>query len=241
MSSQPRAQHAVVFDLLSEYAAAFCEIAEIVFVQEGAQWDMRTAKFEVDVYFTFVLSASVLWHEHDMDAWEDLMSYCEERLLERHANLLSMDSLRDVIASRMERYGRVTNGCIERRDKPIWSAWIEWVCRSVTASATRQPIEADQPLIISDPLQRHRMHMRMLPIQFQVCGAFECCLKHLFMECTDFRRWAPEEMARRIVAAQREFEQIRKDRGHEIDGVAQQGLRLPAELWQRLNDEGKGA
>ena len=235
--NQSNPQYFIILELLSEYAKSFCECAQIIFAQEGWDWDAQSAQFEVDVYFLFVLSCTLLNYGHDREVWEELMFFCEDALVERYAGLSSADDLRDVIASRVERYGRITNGCIERHDKPIWSAWIEWVCRSITASAVRKPIEANPPIIIGSFLERWRIEAKMLPVQFEIGGAFGCCLKHLFQGRSDFRGGDTADMLRRIRSAQQEAQEIRARGGAEIRTLMEKQLRLPYELWQKLRHD----
>ena len=206
-NSHDTPQYEVLFNLLSDYSRAFCAEARRVSESLGLDWNSNTAQFEVDVYFVFQLSCSMLGLEHQRDVWEEMMFFCESQLLSRYAPpALSADDLSDVVVARIERYGSVRNSNIES-GQDLVTTGLKWL-RQHLASGNRNQVLADPPIMIGDFFAEQRFIMAMVPVEMRVAGEFGCSLKHVFQATSDVRTLPIERMKELVSAGRAEAKNL---------------------------------
>ena len=84
-SSQIPEQYAFLFRLLRECSAAYTDELTKLAGDYGDAWNPRTARFEVDAYFAFHLSLSLVHLEHNGQVWEHMCHLCEAALTKIHS------------------------------------------------------------------------------------------------------------------------------------------------------------
>jgi hypothetical protein len=193
----------LLWDLLREYSEAYYRRTKQVAESIGDDWNPRTAPFEVDVYFVFVLSFMMLNHKHDRIVWQQVCEFCQEELIARYAAVLpECKDLGEVISARIQEYGRATNFCIENGTNYI-AAWLDVLWQGLTSSGYR-----DGVLVIGDAFQHFEFIVQMEKVQIWVAGSFRCCLKHLLRECRDIRNMEIPVMLQHIREGQEDAKRI---------------------------------
>ena len=202
-NSQEVGQYQFLFDLLSDYSREFCDKAQDLSEALDLGWNSKTAKFEVDVYFVFQLSCSMLGLKHQRDVWEEMMLFCESQLLSRYdLPVLEADDLSDVIVARIERYGNGLNRSIESGQDPVTTG-LKWL-RQHLDSGDGKKVVADPAFMIGDFFAEQRFIMAMVPIEMRLGGEFGCCLKHVFKETSDLRTISLERIKELVGAGSAE-------------------------------------
>lgn len=218
-------QYQFLFDLLSEYSRTFCGKARDLSESLGLEWNSETAQFEVDVYFVFHLSCSMLGLEHQRDVWEGMMLFCESQLLSRYARpVLEANDLSDVIVARIERYGSDRNSSIESGQDPFTSS-LKWL-RQHLASGNGNEVVADPAFMIGDFFAEQRFIMAMVPVEMGVGGEFGCCLKHVLKATSDVRTLSLERIKELVGDGSAEAQQLAPKHSAMVRPAIDEGLSM---------------
>jgi hypothetical protein len=205
-------QYALLLELTRVYAANYCELARKISHQLGETWDERTAPFEVDVYFAYLVFGSMQSHKQCRAVWEELLGHLESDIVARHAARLSQcGDLRSVIAARVGRYMQAWNSFVADRRGSIIDNRLEWLLQHLRASAAPRVVEAKPPMIIGDSTEDFIWITKMTQIELRVAVAYECCLKHIFQRTDDIRTVHVSEIERDIRDGQ---EECKRTLGH---------------------------
>ena len=196
-------QYTFLFRFLRECSQAYTDRIEKVAADSGAEWNPRTARFEVDTYFVFLLSASLLGHEHDREGWEDMLHLCETALMEIHREQVSSDDLLAVFVARVKDYGLIQNRCAESGDAPT-ADLIKSLRQHLMASSHDDRIQAEHPIVIGDAFRELALFFEFLRIDLFLAGAFSCGLKHILQRSNDVRTLPEEELITLAQAGQKE-------------------------------------
>ena len=201
-TTMPR-QYAFLFGLLRDCSGVYTDQLASLSADHHSSWNPMTARFEVDAYFAFKLSASLVHLKHDRHVWEDMCSFSEVALSAIHAEKVSCDDLADVIAARAEEYGRIANRCGESGEAPTIPL-VKSLRRHIMASSRDDRVRAESPLVIGDAFQEFSLLLGYLRIDLLYAGPFSCVLKHIFQRTRDVRTLSEDELVALAQAGQTE-------------------------------------
>jgi len=98
-----------IYNYLNIFAEGFCDEAKDIADTTEFYWNSSTARFEVDIYFAFLLAFAMQQHKQDDDACSEMTAHCYYRLLKKYSPLLISDNLSKVVDKRMEDFVSCTN------------------------------------------------------------------------------------------------------------------------------------
>ena len=220
-------QYAFLFRLLRDSSAAYTdELAKLEGDYDDV-WNPRTARFEVDAYLAFQLSSSLLNLEHNREVWQDMCHLCEATLTRIHEELITSGNLSDVIAARVEGYGRIASR------SPNWgrahTAFVKSLRQHIMASSNDDRVEAEHPLVIGDAFKESALLSEYRGIDLLFAGAFCCVLRHILQCTTDVRMLSDEELTSLAEAGQRE---ATANAARTLDSRARESSGQPKRWWQ---------
>ena len=204
-------QYRLLPGLLCEWSASYHEQLGKLWTDHGDAWNPRTSRFEVDVYFTFLLSRSLLGHKHERQVWEDMYWFCEATLVAVHGGKVLCEDLVGVILARFDEYGGIANSCAESGDADISIKATERLRQHIMASSRDDRVEKNPPWVICDifaDLPRRSAHLR---IDWFFAGSFGCALKHICHRTNDLRTLSEEEFRSLVQAGEQEAIPLAKE------------------------------
>ncbi len=228
MSTEIPEQYGFLLRFLRECSAAYTDQLTKLAGDYRATWNPRTARFEVDAYFAFLLSCSLLNLEHNRQVWEDMCYLCEAALTEMHQEHITSENLSDVIVARIEDYGRIANRTCESGDAPQ-IAWIKSLRQHIMASSHENRVDAEHGMVIGDCFEEFALFFDYLRIDLFFAGAFVCGLKHISQRTTDVRRLSEEELTSLVEAGQTEAAAIA---ARTLDSMACESSSKSKRWWQ---------
>ena len=196
-------QYVCLFRLLRQSSQAYAEELERIAGSAGDEWNPRTARFEIDAYFTYLLSRALLGHKHDRQVWEDMCFLCETALIGIHGDQLSNDDLSDVFVARVEGYGQIQNRCAKSGNE-LATELVKALRQHLVASSHGDHVEEQHPVIIGDFLREFDASLAYLRIDHLCAGAFLCALKHILQRTNDVRTLSEQELLELAVVGQDE-------------------------------------
>lgn len=175
----------------------------------GLPWNHATANLEIDIYFVFLLSASMLAHGHNRSVWTEMCFLCESALVGFHEEKLWGDSFSDVIASRIKEYGEIKSRGAERGEGSGFDLGTR-LLEHVDASSSDGDIVTIGPRVITlrDAFQRHELQVRAVCLDMQIAGWFRCGLKHILQRANDIRELSGQEIVELAARGQIEADAI---------------------------------
>lgn len=211
MARGDKPQYGLIYDLMITYADIYCHRLKKVAQNTEVPWNARTAPFEVDVYFAFLLSCSMLGHKHDRLVWQQVCEYCTEELVARYAtHITECEDLVQIITDRIQDYGKTRNTCIEK-GMGLTHELLEDLWLNLLASGCRDKVEAKPGVMITDGVKHFEFAGMMEAVEMQVASTFQCCLKHLLQATQDIRTMAIPEMNRLILEGQEDAKRVLGD------------------------------
>jgi hypothetical protein len=217
-SSPP--QYDVILSLLSENADLFCNLARELAASIPqaipgvipTAWNIRTAGFEVTTYLLFHLWHSLKLYQHDPAVAEGITDYCEVEIAGRHkATIQECPDLLAVIDRRLKIYTDTINNHADKGWGRAMHAVHEVLAHCLASSAVCDKVQSDFPLVLADFIEQCFFVIGLDTVEIRV--PFACCLKHLFVTCTNITTMPVREMLQHISEGVAEHTQICRDSG----------------------------
>lgn len=234
---QSEANQAILFKLLNRKAQVFqSQLAETAHVL-GDGWNEDLAGFEVDVYFLFLLSCSMLAHKQVMEGWEDTVLLGSQIIAKFHPSIAqSTEGIEDLVAARVERYGADRNKGIAAGEYDLHKT-LSALTVNVINSAYGGNALAHGPLLIVGSVKRSELEISLQSLSKLVALPFLCCLKHVFQQGNDYRALSTDTLLRAIDAGESEAEEYLRENclGHptqETKGKSPHPIRSSRRWWQ---------
>jgi hypothetical protein len=176
----------MIYNYLNIFAEGFCDEAKDTADANEFSWNPSTARFEIDIYFAFLLSFSMQGHKQDNDACSEMTAHCYYRLLKRYSPLLISDNLSKVIDERMENFVSCTNDNIKKGKRTHEMVWIECLSNNLIKSVDNR-VGHGAPLMIVGIMGTIQFRLLMLFVQLAYASKWLCVLNELFKSTGDFR------------------------------------------------------
>lgn len=180
----------------------------------GHPFNPVTTRFEVDVYFAYLLSHSLLAYQQEREVWEHMCVLCEYTLCRRHSEVISCVDLGDLIAARVEGYARILDNCQASGNNPH-TAWIKALLGHIAASAQSNLVEVHHAVITGDLIEEFLSLAVMVDFDVRIAVASCCGLKHICRRATDFRTLSSAEMFELMSRGREEAWEIADSRASE--------------------------
>lgn len=229
-STEVPTQYGFLFRLLREFSEEYSDQLEKLWMDNGRAWNQRTARFEVDAYFVFRLSSSLLGHKQERQVWEDMYYLCEAALVEIHKEHVLSDNLANVIVARITEYGDIANHCGESHDAFVRTL-TERLRHRIMISSHDDHVEESPPFVLCDIYKELDLRYWHLRIDWSIAGAFDCALKHVFQRTNDVRTLSEEEFRSLVEAGQKEAIPLGK-KNDRITEVVTSGTPCQARITQ---------
>jgi hypothetical protein len=195
-------QYGYLFSYMSQYSSIFTDdIAKPL--TEMKEWNPLTARFEVDVYFAFLVSFMMLNFKHDQQVWEEMCGFMYMILSEIHKKLQFCESRSNVYDARMQRYGDITNSCIQSGDAPE-AGCVKQLLQHILASSKDDQIEADHPLVVLGLHERYFLEIEFQKTNISLTCVFEGGLSHIFQYTTDIRTLSENKFLELVISGEKE-------------------------------------
>lgn len=175
-----------VFNYLGAFAEGFCDEAKDIADAIGFFWNSATARFEVDIYFVFLLAFALQQHKQNEDASSEMMVHCYYRLLKRYSPLLASDNLPSVIDRRMAGFIACTNDSMKRGESFHEIVWTKCLSRNLTRSSGNI-IGPETPLKLVGATETRQFELSMPLAQLFHAHKWLFVLSALFRSTEDFR------------------------------------------------------
>lgn len=210
-------QYDKLFDLFTQHSEKYYTEAEGVFRKFNKEWNADflrfkpdLLRFEIDMFFLFELSSSMLSAKLDKSVWSEILHLFQDRLIQHFTGKISIvDTFEDIIRARVEGYGRVKNSYGGTHDfAGLYIDLLRELLQNIYASNSRGEIAVRNPVVIDGFFEKTEFECRMRPIHMSTSEEFSCCLKHLFKANSDIRSLSSEEIDRLIERGKREAEKI---------------------------------
>ena len=175
-----------IYNYLGSFAEGFCDEAKDIADATGFFWNSATARFEVDVYFAFLLAFAMQQHKQDDDACSEMTAHCHYRLLKRYSPLLISDNLPEVIDKRMAGFISCTNDNLRKGESFHEIVWTRCLSRNLIKSFGNR-IGPGAPLMLVGITETTRFELSMPLAQLFYAHKWLFVLDELFESTEDFR------------------------------------------------------
>ena len=172
-----------IYNYLNIFAEGFCDEAKDIADATEFYWNSSTARFEVDIYFAFLLAFAMQQHKQDDDACSEMTAHCYYRLLKRYSPLLISDNLSKVIDKRMEDFISCTNDNVKKGESFHEIVWTKCLSNNLIKSVGNKV----GPLMLVGIIETTRFELSMPLVQLPYAHKWLFGLNELFKSTVDFR------------------------------------------------------
>jgi len=172
-----------IYNYLNIFAEGFCDDAKDIADATGFCWNSFTARFEVDIYFAFLLAFAMQKHKQDNDACLEMTAHYYYRLLKRYSPLLVSDNLSKIIDERMEAFISCTNDNVKKGESFHEIVWTKCLANNLIKSVGNKV----GPLMLVGIIETTRFELSMPLVQLSYAHKWLFGLNELFKSTVDFR------------------------------------------------------
>lgn len=175
-----------IYNYLNVFAEGFCDEAKDIADATEFYWNSSTARFEVDIYFAFLLAFAMQQHKQDDNACSEMTAHCYYRLLKRYSPLLISDNLSKVIDKRMEDFISCTNDNVKKGESFHEIVWTKCLSNNLIKSFENK-VGPGTPLMLVGIIEITRFELSMPLAQLAYAHKWLFVLNELFKSTVDFR------------------------------------------------------
>lgn len=172
-----------IYNYLNMFAEGFCDEAKDIADTTEFYWNSSTARFEVDIYFAFLLAFAMQQHKQDDDARSEMTAHCYYRLLKRYSPLLISENLSKVIDKRMGDFVSCTNDNEKKGERFHEIVWTKCLSKNLIKSVGNKV----GPLMLVCIMETTRFELSMPLVQLSYAHKWLFVLDELFKSTVDFR------------------------------------------------------
>jgi hypothetical protein len=192
-SSQIPPQYDFLIRMLMEHSGGYTKQLAKISSELKSTFSIMPASFEVDVYFTFLLSASLVHMKHNHQVWKDLCFLCEDGFSASYDGKFSCDDFRRVIAARIQGYGEILKQCRESGENPGMPC-LKYLHQHILASSQESRVEELSPIIISDYFDKFNLLLEYQQVDLYWAEGFSGALIHIFEHTNDIRTLSEDQL-----------------------------------------------